>query len=188
MRSAPCQPGSVSSEAGARAAAAVRPTVARCIVQALEAAGPAGMTIEQLAAAVSRLRGRHTKEAAINGRICGDRPELGHAVTKTGRTRPNRSGVAAAVYMLRRFVGGMADQVPAGWREEFEERAAIAEYLGGLNRGQAESQAFLHVMRMARRADRRPEGPEVPAGARSCVRGAGNDFSASAPKTLDAGG
>ncbi len=40
------------------------------------------------------------------------------------------------------------DDLPGDWRVEFEERAAIKEYHGGLPRERAEAQALAEVVRL----------------------------------------
>jgi len=45
------------------------------------------------------------------------------------------------------------DDLPDNWRERYEERAAIAEYDGGLTREQAEAQALGDVVRMIESVD-----------------------------------
>ncbi len=39
------------------------------------------------------------------------------------------------------------EDIPPGWLEEFEERAAILEYDGGLTREDAETQAFDEIQK-----------------------------------------
>jgi len=109
-RSAPYQHASTSSQAGARFIdqQGKRGTVAGHIVQALWEAGPAGMTVEELAAEVTRRRGKQTKETTITGRVAGDRPELFNSVRKREQGRASASGIPVDVYVHRaHYIGGV---------------------------------------------------------------------------------
>ena len=47
----------------------------------------------------------------------------------------------------------MVDRLPMDWRIEFEERAAILEYDGGLSRDEADQQALREVLARIQRID-----------------------------------
>ena len=101
---APYQPASATSRAAARAMDADREgkvSLQTCVCRAFWNAGPDGLTCEEAAEAVTRLRGRHTKETSINGRVCGAKPELGEWIVNAGCTRANKSGHAADVFVHR---------------------------------------------------------------------------------------
>jgi len=105
-RSVPHQPASDSSRDGARWLTrdkARLSSVQQCIVAALDAAGPSGLTIEQLAEEVTRRRGFKTKETTICGRIAGDPPELDEWLVKSGRREPSAANVYVDVYVHRRY-------------------------------------------------------------------------------------
>jgi len=107
-RPAPYQSGSATSRAGARRIERTdRSNLQTLIMRVLHSRGAHGATIEELAKAVSELRGRLTKETSICGRIAGSNAELSRWVIKSGNRRPNRSGVAADVYVHRLYTKGL---------------------------------------------------------------------------------
>ena len=46
------------------------------------------------------------------------------------------------------------ENLPMDWRIEFEERAAILEYDGGLSREKAERQAFVEILRRLKKIEK----------------------------------
>ena len=46
------------------------------------------------------------------------------------------------------------ESLPMDWRIEFEERAAILEYDGGLSREKAERQAFIEILRRLKKLEK----------------------------------
>ena len=46
------------------------------------------------------------------------------------------------------------ESLPMDWRIDFEERAAILEYYGGLSRERAEKQAFVEIQRRLKKFEK----------------------------------
>lgn len=104
---APAQQSSSSSRAGARhIERANRSNLRTLILRVLHSRGQHGATIEELAEAVSELRGKPTKESTICGRVAGSDAELSEWVAKSGKRRLSKAGVPVDVYVHKLHAGG----------------------------------------------------------------------------------